>query len=481
MNNDRASENRVTGRMPIKRQRILLVSVITLAIMVRVGCYIAFSSVFAFEKTGTIQGFDAYDILAQNLLKTGIFGNTAGVADASLPPSYPYLLSVVYGIFGRGSFQVIALNTLLDVVTIICLVQIGQKLLPRYPLTGFIAAFFFAIYPYFVFQSLSVIDTSLFTTTLHAFVLTMIMLRNSTESKVKMLWLMLLGGLILGLAALDRPIVAALGLAIFIWFVLTLGIGEGLKRLLPVAVVSVVTLLPWTIRNYQVYHAFVNVANTGGMNFWFGNSQYTVPFYRAGYQTQWAQPEQPPTSLNEIESDHWMLNLGLNFLREHPDQIPELIWVKTLAYWSINIFPTKNPVSGSSPISDYSGTARVTLGSQGDIVVDGIPENDALNVYSQSLFDTVGRDIHIIFFGSLLILALFGIFLTIPYWRDVSLIWIIQITMTIAYVIFSGPTTRYRVPTDPLLFLFSAYTILHVIAYVRTQRETQLLMSSANP
>jgi hypothetical protein len=47
----------------------------------------------------------------------------------------------------------------------------------------------------------------------------------------------------------------------------------------------------------------------------------------------------------------------------------------------------------------------------------------------------------------------------VRYWREVSLLWFVQISMTLVYVAFH-PSTRYRVPTDPLWFPFSAYALV---------------------
>ena len=86
-------------------------------------------------------------------------------------------------------------------------------------------------------------------------------------------------------------------------------------------------------------------------------------------------------------------------------------------------------------------------------------------LYNDSEFGAA-RVIHRFYFGGLLLLALVGIALTLKRWRDVALLWFVQISMTIIYVVFH-PSTRYRVPSDPLLFLFSAYTLLAIWNRIR--------------
>jgi hypothetical protein len=67
--------------------------------------------------------------------------------------------------------------------------------------------------------------------------------------------------------------------------------------------------------------------------------------------------------------------------------------------------------------------------------------------------------VHSLYWGGLFLLGLAGIVLSARYWREVSLLWFVQISMTLVYVAFH-PSTRYRVPTDPLMFLFSAYALV---------------------
>jgi 4-amino-4-deoxy-L-arabinose transferase-like glycosyltransferase len=446
-----------------------LALIVLICIVTRLGIYLAFPSVFAFEKTGVIQGFDAYDIYATNLLKAGVYGLQPGVPDADFPPLYGYALALVYGLFGRGSLQVVVFHIVLDCLAIILLVQIGERLFPQSSAIALLAGLFYALYPYLVFQTLTVIDTPIFTLCTYIFILLMILLVERQGLDRRGLVLATFGGLVLGLTALDRPVIFALLIAVAAWFLVRVGFVQTLKRLVLVGVVSVAVLLPWNIRNYQVFHAVVNVATNAGMNFWFGNSQFTIPFFRAGFHTHWANPGTPPEPLDHLKNDSWMLSLAVKFLREHPEKIPELYWVKLLAYWSIDIFPRRNPIESAVAIPGTEDLVTVTTNAQGELEVAPKPGQDAVVAYSQPLFDQIGRAVHIAYFGGLFLLALAGIALSRRQWRSVSLLWFIQISMTVFYVIFSGPTTRYRVPTDPLLFLFSAYTLVWLWPYVRTR------------
>ncbi|MEO0597503.1 MAG: hypothetical protein AAF126_15455, partial [Chloroflexota bacterium] len=93
--------------------------------------------------------------------------------------------------------------------------------------------------------------------------------------------------------------------------------------------------------------------------------------------------------------------------------------------------------------------------------------NEANVAYKGGKLDTLGRPVHVGYFGAMLFFALMGFLLSLRYWREVSWLWFVQISFTFMYVLFHS-STRYRVPTDPMLFIFSAYGLLFVLAMLQT-------------
>lgn len=444
-----------------------LAIVILICVVVRLAALLVFDEIFAFDQTGAIHGSNAYDDYAQNLLSTGVYGRTAGVPDASIPPLYSYVLAGVYGVFGRGYIQVGLFHTLIDVACILMLYHTVKRLLPQGEWVGAVAGLFYAVYPYLVFQNLTLIDTPLFMFWLHAFVLLMVLLRERPTLDRQTLLIAALGGLVLGLSLLTRPIMPPMAVLVAVWFLFRLNLWQTIVRLLPVALVGGVVLVPWVVRNYDVYHGFVPMTTTSGANFWQGNSEFTVRYFRAGYDVQWTAPTLETVDLYSREADAERFAQGMQFLRENPDKIPELLWVKFLVYWSIDITPRLNPVEGKLPPLNYDGTPIVEEGAEGtdDLALGGLPPGDPVGAYSTPTFDA-GRIVHRFYFGALFVLAVVGVIVSARYWREVSLLWFVQISMTLVYVAFH-PSTRYRVPTDPLLFVFSAYALVWLWAWWR--------------
>lgn len=448
-----------------------LALVLLLAVLVRLAFLLIFPDILDFDRPGNaIHGSEAYDAYARNLNETGIYGRTPGVPDAQIPPLYSYVLAIVYALFGRGYLQVGLLHTLMDALSIALLYDICHRLFRQGDdlwgvsigaWVGTLAGLFYALYPYLVFHNLTLIDTPFWMLLLHAFTWLMILLRDR-ESLDRQTWLIAIsGGVILGLSILARPIIPPFALLVGLWFLFRRSFWQTLIRLLPVAIVGVLVVVPWIVRNYQVFDAFVPMTTTSGANFWQGNSEWTVPVFRAGYDVQWTAPEvtAPPESR---EADAERFQQGIKHLQQNPDQIPELLWVKFLVHWSIEIAPRYNPQPGESFALDEAGNFYI----KGGETVAGVTA--ANTAYDSGLMNTLGRPVHILYFGSLLLLAIAGTLLSLPQWREVSLLWFVQISMTIVYLIFH-PSTRYRAPSDPLLFALSAYAVVWILAQISSR------------
>lgn len=436
--------------------------VVLIAIMVRVAFLFAFSSTLNFELEGNaIHGSEAYDEYALNLLDTGVYGREAGEPDAAIPPLYSYVLAVVYGIFGRGFIQVGLLHTLFDVLSIIMLYHIARLLFkqgnlwgaPAGEWVGALSGLMFALYPYLVFQNLTLIDTPFWIVVLHAYVLLMVLIREH-EGWDRRLWLyIVLGGLVLGLSILTRPIIPVFAILAAIWFLFRLNLWQTILRLAPVAIIGAAVVIPWVIRNYGIYDDFVPMTTTSGANLWQGTSPWTIPVFRAGYDVQWTAPDLPD-DLDGRDADAERFRLSGEFLRENPDKIFELYWVKFLVHWSIPLAPRYNP----QPLEQWelSDDGELII-VQGERDIDGV--TDANVSYNSGLYNRVARPVHMLYFGGLFMLAIIGQILSLRQWREVSLLIFVQIGMTVMYMLFH-PATRYRAPSDPLLFVFSAFTIV---------------------
>lgn len=440
-----------------------LAALLLLVVVVRIAVFVAFPGVFAWDQTGAIHGSAAYDTYARNLIATGAYGLTPGVPDALLPPTYSVALAGIYGLFGRSAVSVALWHISLDVLTVYALFELGRRLFRgwgagRAEAVGWLAGLFTAVYPYLVFQNLTLIDTPLYMALLYLWLLMMAAQRDRKRFSARTLMLGLLGGVVLGVGTLARPVLPPLAALVAVWFLFRLPLGQAILRLMPVAAVSLLIIGLWSARASQVYGTPVLLTANGGANFFQGNNPDTIPYLRAGYDVQWIGGQLEGIEPNTPEADRALQQAALDYLRQNPGQIPELIWLKLTAHWSLDIFPYRNPAEGEAPRLDDQGDAEQT-GAGDAVELGGLPPGDPVAAYSGSLFDQIGRTVHIVYFGGLLALALLGLAVTARLWRDVALLWFVQLMLTALYVLFHS-STRYRAPTDPALFLFSGAALV---------------------
>ena len=226
-----------------------------------------------------------------NLLETGVYGRAPGVPDAGLPPLYSYVLALIYRLFGRHYVAVAEAHILFDALSIALLFDICRRLLPRDPQLGerlgALAGLFFALYPYLIFQNLTLNDTALWILLIHLFVWLLLRLREREALDRGTLLLAAGAGLILGISALARALLPSLALLAVIWFLFKLSWRQTLLRLLPVALLSLAVLLPWLMRSQRIYGDFVPIALNSGENIFQGNNPHSAAVFRAGYDVQW--------------------------------------------------------------------------------------------------------------------------------------------------------------------------------------------------
>lgn len=459
---------------PVWRQidRHKLPLVIVIALVARASVLFAFPQHFAFsEPGGVIHGSAAYDEYALNLLATGVYGREAGVPDAGLPPLYSYVLAAVYGVLGRHYLAVAALHILFDALAIALLYDICRRLFPRPAqhgaAIGALAGLFFALYPYLIFQNLTLNDTALWILLLHLFVWLLIRLREGPTAERATLALAVAAGLTLGLSLLARALLPPLAILAALWFPLKLSARETLRRLLPLALVSLLAPLPWLIRSTHIYDAFVPIALNSGENVYQGNNPDAAAILRAGYDAQWIRPpaDAPPATA-PLRRNAFLAQAGWRYLRDNPTAIPDLTLAKLLVYWNPQVTPLRNLRAGEKLTVDETGAVVIVAGEGSHI---GVTEANAA-YQDDGLFNIIGRNLHFVYFGGLWLLAIAGAWLSRRDWRMLSLLFFVQISQTLMYLLFH-PSTRYRSPSDPLLFVFSAVAVLWVVGWWRGRTE----------
>ncbi|MBN1504976.1 MAG: glycosyltransferase family 39 protein [Candidatus Eisenbacteria bacterium] len=340
-------------------------------------------------------------------------------------PLYPYFLSLLFLVSHRLLFVRVC-ESLLAALAVALVGVAGRRLFSDR--VGLVAAFAAAVYPYFVYLPSAQVSDNLVTLLLLVSVLALVWGRERTSWRHAAV-----SGVFLGLCMLARPSLVTVVPALAAWPVFCRGRGAGLalagKSLLVVAV-SVLTVLPWTARNYAVTGHFVFVATGGGRQFWYGNSAY------ADARTT-ENPEFPPelkarllAQADEPSRERLLYQEGLRFVKENPGRALRL-YASKLA----NLFQLYPSVHTGGSIGDRP------------------PVRAAMAFVSAVLFG-------LSLIGAALVFAAGGRATILP-------------LMIVSYCLGSAvflTVMRYRLPVDPYLILLASAALGRMLGWpVREQ------------
>jgi 4-amino-4-deoxy-L-arabinose transferase-like glycosyltransferase len=181
---------------------------------------------------------------------------------------------------------------------------------------GVLAAFAAAVYPYFVYLPSAQVSDNLVTLLLLISILALVWGRE------RLAWRhAAVSGVFLGLCLLARPSLVTVVPGLVVWPLFWRKAGSAfvlLAKSLLVVVVAVLTVLPWTARNYVVTGHLVFVATGGGRQFWYGNSSLSDA-------STTENPEFPPELKarlfalpDEPSRERLLYQEGVRFVRENP-------------------------------------------------------------------------------------------------------------------------------------------------------------------
>lgn len=236
-------------------------------------CILALRLCFAAMAAGRTSPGDpeAYLVLARHLLDGGgLFIDEPFMEErvyAFYPPAYPLLLAGWGAIFGLSIWSVAALGGLTDLIVAALMARIGDR--AGNAGAGRAAAFLYLIWPPVLFASPLATKEGLCT----ALVLMLALVWLERAAGDRGFWRGAVAlGVATGLLALSQPgwapVAALFGLVLLgrIGFRRMQGFG------MVGAGVAVAVMLPWWLRNWIVFGAFVPLTSAGGVSLWIGNN-----------------------------------------------------------------------------------------------------------------------------------------------------------------------------------------------------------------
>jgi len=361
---------------------------------------------------------------------------------ALLPPLYPYLLALIFKIFGiysaKSALTILTLNGIFSSLT--CLPIYLATRLSLNARVALFAGWGWAIYPFAIYFSVGRVWeyslTSLLLTTCFWLALTLHLKRPAR-------WLGF--GVLYGLAGLCNPAVLSLFPVLLLlplwklwklrrdntWF--SLGV---LRSGLFAAAGLVVVLTPWTVRNYRTMHVLCPVRDCFWYEFWSANngdsSDPTLP---------WTHPASNPVEMQLYQSHGEIAyialkhDLAIDYIRQHPGFFVGITLRRVAYYW----------------------TGFWSLSQQ-------YKEQEPLQLPN------------VFYCSSLTLFMLFGMR---DWWRsdrDAALPYLLSIAIfPIAYYI-SHPLMDYRQPIEPEIVILVVVGLRAVKAHIRSRAEASDIM-----
>jgi tetratricopeptide (TPR) repeat protein len=363
-------------------------------------------------------------------------------------PLYPYLLGLVYRLFGVSFLVPRLLQCLLGSITCVLVWALGRQLFDRR--VGVVAAGLTCVYSMLIFYEGSLLIANVLPP---INLLLLLAVLRGLEAPAPGRWG--LAGALTALASLARPNMILYALFIALW--LPWALGRGLSRGRRLALVGAfcagfgLLVLPSAIRNYVVSGDRVLITAAAGMNFYNGNNPDANGVHRVPNPFRRAQADHPVEqnrvyeqyaerelggALQASEVSSYWLERGLEYVRRHP--------------------------------LDWLGLELRKLGLF----------FNAFEVWNNRSYDVTRQfswvlRLPLLGFGAMAPFALVGLWLTAGGWRRLTPVYAllgVHLLTALAFFVLS----RYRMPIVPVLAVFAASAVVWFFDAVRAGRGSQL-------
>jgi len=343
-----------------------------------------------------------------------------GFGDAWKPPAFPVYLSIVMFFFGKSILVLRLFNCLLGSLTCVLAYFIGKKIFPEG--VGGIAAVLVSFYPYFIAYAGDLLSETFFT---FMIALSALLILACSEKPVFINTAM--AGIVMGLTSLTKSTILPFFLfsCLWIWWQT-----KSFMKGFIVGLFMVLAIMPWTIRNYANYHAFIPIT-TMWQSAYLSCNDGAMYYETAGERDapQIIEDSLPITpgdyteilKLPRMEQERVFKQKSLAWLRSNPASFKKMVWLRLFHFWRLY------------PMMAYKWQKIVALFTSGLYII----------------LCWIGAALSLKYFKkTILFLGLFAIFTLVHLFFFVSV--------------------RYRVPIDPYIIIFASFTIYAILAKVNS-------------
>jgi 4-amino-4-deoxy-L-arabinose transferase-like glycosyltransferase len=367
----------------------------------------------------------SYDRIAQTLMAGGGYGERPDDPSAFWPPLYPAFLAGLYSVFTYDLMLARITNAAIGALVPVLIYLIGIRLFDRR--VALLAALGAVSYPLLIVLGAWVIPDGPYIVFVCLILLTMIEIQERPR-----LSMYLLLGVLIGLSYLLKPVTAFFLPFLIPWFLYslrTLSLSYRFRAGVITALVLVIVLTPWTVRNQLVLGSPIVGSSNGGYTFYGANNPHAF----GGHYEHF--PERIP-ELSEGAEQMEFYRRGVDWIVSDP-----------AAYLSVSVSKFRRL---ASPLSISS--------SPQDLSVPG---------------ETLVR----IAYTAFLLLALTGIVLIRDRLRVSGLLLIPILAVLLSTAVFYGDA-RYTMPAVPALLLLASFAFVRLWDWIAARRIHRLRLTA---
>ena len=354
-------------------------------------------------------------------------------------PTVVYFFAAALWLGGDHLWSIVIVQWLADVGTAIQLFFIAREIFQDRRV-AFLAALLFALYGSGIVYTFSAWSEPVFTFVLAGFTWSLLCALRRPS-----LWRFALCGGLLGLAVLARPVMQFYPLVVLslLWWSLAKSWRQALVHFAVFCFAFAAVLLPWVVRNYLVFHAFVPGSTHSGDAFYQGNfalDQANYFSYRTTDQSRLALRQVLEARFGPEPGDLDLYRYArVKGLNEY--QVDRIAFGEAIN--AIRAFP------GRYIVASLVRLVRLWLGSRFVNLLMG----------GESRWGYIVGAVN----GTLLALAAVGVVGFRGAWLQSAVPLIVLIAYTTALYTATISIARFSVPIMPYVMLFAAHALIHLI------------------
>ncbi len=276
--------------------------------------------------------------VSSSLVKTGELRSPFGVDSgptAIMTPMYPVIVASIFKAFGvmtdRAAWAVLTLQAVFS--SLVCLIIYATARLSFGETAAVWGAWLWALCPHTQFMPLFRFWESSLSALLVACVFFLILRMRSENGTLYGLRL----GALVGIAALNNPALLPFVMVMLFWMSLERAQQALLwRRQMFVTIVTLIAvMLPWTMRNYQVFHRVIPVRDNFGLELWTGNHQGGIGKQDVGVHPSTNTAEAARfLAMGETAYMDEKKSEAVTFIRTHPAIVVRESAIRIVDFWT---------------------------------------------------------------------------------------------------------------------------------------------------